>query len=108
MAAAAMRSITLFGRTASYPAGLVGILIPEVVPEKAYGLGVDLADARFGYAQDVADLGQREPLEVIQGDDDLLSFGQRVDGLGQHLPGFVSLQAVGRIAGGQVGQRVQE
>ena len=42
-------------------------------------LGVDLADARLGHPEHVADLGEREALVVVERDDDLLALGQLVD-----------------------------
>ena len=49
--------------------------LDELQPELTDRLRVDLADPRFRHTEDVADLGEGESLEVIQGDDDLLAFG---------------------------------
>jgi hypothetical protein len=40
---------------------------------------VQLADPRLGDAEDLADLGQRQALVVVEGDDDLLPFAEPVD-----------------------------
>src|SRR2546425_13021460 len=77
-----MRCITVSAKTTSRSSAR--LLVPQIVPKLANGLGVDLADARLRHAKDVADLGQRQPLEVVQGDDDLFALGKRVDGRRQH------------------------
>jgi hypothetical protein len=40
---------------------------------------VHLADPRLGDAEHLADLGQGQPLVVVQGDDDLLALAEPVD-----------------------------
>src|SRR4029453_6472596 len=61
------------------PAVVRSLGLDELQAELTDGLGVDLADARCGPAEDLADLGEGEALEVVKRDDDLLAFGQRVD-----------------------------
>lgn len=52
------------------------------------GLGVHLADPALGDTKHLADLRKRQPLVVVQGNDDLLSFWQMVDRLGQQILRF--------------------
>jgi hypothetical protein len=47
-------------------------------------LGVHLADAGLGDAQDLPDLGQGEALVVVEGDDDHLALAEPVDAAGQN------------------------
>ena len=42
-----------------------------------------MADAGFGDAEDAADLGEGEVLEVVEGDDDAVALGEMGDGLGE-------------------------
>src|SRR3954470_22076700 len=49
------------------------------------GLGVQLTDTALGHAEDAADVGQRESLEVVEADHDLLPLGQLLDGAGEQL-----------------------
>src|SRR3954451_12697754 len=52
------------------------------------GLGVQLTDTALGHAEDAADVGQRESLEVVEADHDLLPLGQLLDGAGEQLAGL--------------------
>src|SRR4051812_48150972 len=52
------------------------------------GLGVQLTDAALGHAEDAADVGQRESLEVVEAHHDLLPLGQLLDGTGEQLAGL--------------------
>src|ERR687889_276909 len=51
-------------------------------------LGVQLADAALGHAEDAADVGEGQALEVVEADDDLLPLGQLLDRAGEQLPGL--------------------
>src|SRR3954447_13273928 len=51
-------------------------------------LGVQLTDTALGHAEDAADVGQRESLEVVEADHDLLPLGQLLDGAGEQLAGL--------------------
>ena len=73
--------------------------------EVADGLGVQLADARLGHAEDLADLLERESLVVVQGDDGLLALGQPFDGLGEDVLDLDALEHRDRILGGLVPNR---
>ena len=63
-------------RRAREQQGVVG----ELLLQGALELRVDLADAALGHAEDVADLAQREVLDVEQDGDLALALGQRVEG----------------------------
>src|SRR5659263_640662 len=56
-----------------------------------------LADAALRDPQDLADLGQRQALVVVQGNYDLLAFGQRVDRAGEQVLGLLLLEGRDRI-----------
>src|SRR3954447_14922932 len=47
------------------------------------GLRMQLGDARFRHAEDLADLSQRQVLVVVEGDHELLALGERGDRVGQ-------------------------
>src|SRR3954454_17886131 len=51
-------------------------------------LGVQLTDTALGHAEDAADVGQRESLEVVEADHDLLPLGQLLDSAGEQLAGL--------------------
>ena len=57
--------------------------------------------------EDLADLGEREPLEVVERDDDLLALRQRVDRGGQQPAGLLALDARRRVEV-LVGERVDQ
>ena len=46
---------------------------------------MNLTDPTLGHAQNLADLGQRHVLVVVEREDDFLSLGHAVDGRGQRL-----------------------
>ncbi len=75
--------------------------LDELQPQLSDRLRVDLADARFGHPEDLADLGEREALEVVERDDDLLALGQRVDRRGEQPARLLALEpgASGRRRG---------
>src|SRR3954466_11499166 len=52
------------------------------------GLGVQLTDAALGHAEDAADVGPRESLELVEAHHDLLPLGQLLDGAGEQLAGL--------------------
>jgi hypothetical protein len=56
---------------------LAGVL--HLGSELEHRLGMHLADARLGDAQDLPDLGQGEALVAVEGDDDLLALAEPVD-----------------------------
>src|SRR3954464_8043472 len=60
--------------------------VGELGPQVQHRLGVHLADPALGHAEDPADLGQGEPLEVVEADDDLLAVGELLDRAGEQLP----------------------
>jgi hypothetical protein len=49
------------------------VVLGHLATQHTDGFGVDLADARLRHAEDVADLREGEPFEVVQRDDDLLA-----------------------------------
>ena len=53
---------------------------------------MDLAHAALGHAEHLADLGQRQVLEVVEGQDDLLPLGHPLDRLGELAPELAALQ----------------
>src|SRR5215213_6523845 len=65
------------------PAGTGSAGVLHLGPELEDRLGVHLADARLGDAQDLADLGQSEALVVVEGGQDLLALTEPVDRPGQ-------------------------
>ncbi len=71
-------------------------------------LGVDLADPALGDAEHVADLGEREPLVVVEGDHGLLALGQGVDGPGEQPAQLPVLGHLDRVVGGGVLQGVHQ
>jgi hypothetical protein len=81
--------------------------LDELQPQLPDGLRVDLAHAGLGDAEDLADLGQGESLEVVERDHDLLALGQRVDRGGEQPARLLSLEPGGRI-GATVGERVEQ
>ena len=54
---------------------LGSIHLRQLTAEDTHGLRVDLTDTLLRHAEDLADLGEREAFEVVQGHDDLLAFG---------------------------------
>src|SRR5664279_3489346 len=81
---------------------LVKVLdIRECVAQVALGLTVNLADARLGDAEELADLPQIHVLAVVDREDLLHSLGQIVDGrnqTGQYFAMCSELEGIGRIA----------
>src|SRR6476661_3047130 len=82
--------------------------VGEVGAQVEHGLGVQLADAALGHAEDATDVGQRQTLEVEEADDDLLPLGQVLHGAGQQLPGLAVLGHGLRIQRAGVLQGVAE
>src|SRR3954449_4999097 len=62
--------------------------VSELRAQVEDGLGVQLTDAALGHAEDAADVGQRESLEVVEAHHDLLPLGQLLDGTGEQLAGL--------------------
>src|SRR3954464_10417401 len=85
----------------------LSLRLDELETELPHSFRVDLADARLRDAEDLADLREREALEVIERDDDLLSLGERVDGGREKAPSLLGLEAGGGIDA-LVGERVDE
>src|SRR3954447_59813 len=61
--------------------------VGELGAQLEHSLGVHLADPALGDTENAADVGQREPLEVVEADDDLLPLRQLLDGTGEELAG---------------------
>src|SRR6185437_2335277 len=58
-------------------------LLGELGAQPKDGTGVQLAHPGLGDAENPPDLGQGQVLEVVQGDDDAVAFGQLGDGIGE-------------------------
>src|SRR3954447_21628343 len=67
------------------PPASAGGHLGDLAAQLEHGLRVHLADARLGDAEHLTDLGQREALVVVEGDDDLLALGQLVDRPGEQV-----------------------
>src|SRR3954470_14511640 len=87
--------------------------IPQVVALEArlqpqHGLRVQLGDPRFGHAEDLADLSQRQVLVVVEGDHELLALGQRGDRVGQAVLEVGLVHDRGRVRRVGVVDRVEQ
>src|SRR2546426_10585443 len=69
----------------------------ELAPQPPDGLRVDLTYPRLGDSKNLADLCEREPFKVIEGDHDLLSLGKRVDRRGEEPSRLLALDAGGWV-----------
>src|SRR5919206_830235 len=79
---------------------------PRAQPQ--HGLRVQLADARLGDAEDLADLSKRQVLVVVEGDDELLAFGQAGDRVGHAVLEVGLVEGGGRVGRVGVVQRVEQ
>ncbi len=68
---------------------------------------MDLTHAGFGHPEDLADLGEGQSLEVVEGDDDLLALRQVVDRVREQPSRLVALHPGGRIDA-LVGERIEQ
>src|SRR3546814_7568271 len=55
------------------------VCVGKMTAQRQRGASVQLADPRLGHPENGADLGQRELLEVVERQDDLVPLGQVVD-----------------------------
>src|SRR5215211_9360140 len=90
------------------PAGTGSAGVLHLGPELEDRLGVHLADAGLGDAQDLPDLGQGEALVVVEGDHDLLALAEPVDGPGQDALHLLGLEDGHRVLGALVLQGVDQ
>ena len=81
------------------------LILSRELEKLQHRLGVDLAHAALGHAENFADLGQGEALVVVQREDHLLPFAEPVDGRSQELLGLLPLEQRDRALG-LVGDRV--
>ena len=77
--------------------GHVGVHDPT--PEGEDGLGVDLADAGLGDAQDLADLLEGHLVLVVKGEDHARPFAEPSDLVDKRNDGVASRRLLGRIHG---------
>src|SRR4029453_11649633 len=96
-----------FGAPRQRPAGIVSVR-PASLPGAGGRLWCALADARFGDAQDLPDLGQGEALVVVEGDHDLLPLTEPVDRVGQDPLHLLGLEDSHRVLGALVLQGVDQ
>src|ERR671937_1679072 len=90
------RSLTPFMQLLTKPLGRGALEAPlELGFEPQDGLGVQLGDARLGYAEHLADLAQRELVVVVEGDHGLLAVGEPADRAGKRLA-YLGARHLGR------------
>ena len=68
---------------------------------------MNLADPALGDAEEGADLGQGEPLVVVEGEDEAFPVGHAVDGVGEEVLHLVDLEELDGVVG-PVGDRVAD
>src|SRR5436190_7400492 len=97
-------------RTAGCPAsqGFSVALVGELAAQLQDRLRVHLTDATFGDAEHLTDLGERQALVVVEGDDDLLPLRQRVDGAREKVLRLLGLERLDRVLGLRVLERVDQ
>ncbi len=78
----------------------------EPIPEAEDRFGVDLAHPRFGDVEHRADLGQGEPLEVVQRHDQPVPLGQAIDRVGEEIAGLFSFERSAGIERCDIGHDV--
>lgn len=68
------------------------------------GLGVNLANARLGEAEDFGDFAQAHVFKVVKGQDLALHFGKLIEPIGDHAGDFAAKRAVHRVFLAMIGQ----
>src|SRR4051812_17048191 len=76
-----------------------GGLLGQLRAQLEHGLRVHLADAALGDAEHLPDLSERQPLVVVESDDDLLAFRKRVDRSRQEVLRLLRLERRHRVLG---------
>src|SRR4051812_27773943 len=79
---------------------LLQYVLLEGALQAQYRFGVELRHARFGDAEDLADLAQRQVLVVVERDDELLALGQARDRVREavlHLGGVHRRRRIDRV-----------
>src|SRR5579875_2352338 len=90
--------------------GLLGLVefAGELGAQAQHGLGVQLRHPRLGHAEHLADLAEGEVLVVVERDDELLTLGQRGDGIRDPLTQLGLVDERLRVGRAGVGQRVEQ